>query len=109
MHGLPLSPSTKALVDGYPREIWLGEAGEELVECYTISNMAHGAPIAANDSQGACGAPGAFLLSVGISSSYHIAMFFDIVPAVSSRKPSDASSMDVKPYAASAERVVEDA
>jgi len=30
---------------------------------------------------GACGAPGPFLLSVGISSSYHIAKFFGIAVA----------------------------
>jgi poly(hydroxyalkanoate) depolymerase family esterase len=107
VHGLPLSPSLKARVDGYPREIWLSEAGEELLESYTIPNMAHGTPLATDESEGACGAPGRFLLPVGISSSYHIAKFFGIVPAVSSSKPSVSSSKDVKPYSAPAERVLE--
>ena len=78
VHGLPLSPSMKTRVDGFPREVWTNEAGEELVEAYTITNMAHGAPLAMGHVDGACGAPGPFLLPVGISSSYHIAKFFGI-------------------------------
>jgi poly(hydroxyalkanoate) depolymerase family esterase len=81
VHGLPLHPSFKTRVDGYPREVWLSKAGEELIEAYTISNMAHGTPLAIDESEGACGAPGPFLLPVGISSSYHIAKFFGIARA----------------------------
>ena len=81
VHGLPLPPSLRTRVDGYPREVWLSKAGEELIEAYTISNMAHGTPLAVGDGEGACGAPGPFLLPVGISSSYHIAKFFGIALA----------------------------
>jgi feruloyl esterase len=81
VHGLPLPPSLKTRVDGYPREVWLSKAGEELIEAYTISNMAHGTPLAVGEGEGACGAPGPFLLPVGISSSYHIAKFFGIALA----------------------------
>jgi feruloyl esterase len=81
VHGLPLSPSRNSRVDGFPREVWLSEAGEELIETYTITNMAHGTPLAIGESEGACGAAGPFLLPVGISSSYHIAKFFGIAPA----------------------------
>jgi poly(hydroxyalkanoate) depolymerase family esterase len=101
VHGLPLFPSLKAMVDGYPREVWLSEAGEELLESYTISNMAHGTPLATDESEGACGAPGPFLLPVGISSSYHIAKFFGIVAPVASSNPS------LKPYSVPAEKVLE--
>jgi poly(hydroxyalkanoate) depolymerase family esterase len=107
VHGLSLCPSLKVRVDGYPREIWLSEAGEELLESYTISNMAHGTPLGTGESEGACGAPGPFLLPVGISSSYHIAKFFGIVPYASFSKPSDSSRKDVKPYSAPPERVLE--
>jgi hypothetical protein len=62
--------------------------------------MAHGTPLSTNDSEGACGTPGPFLLPVGISSSYHIAKFFGIATAVSSSK-------DVKPYSAPSEAVLE--
>jgi len=81
VHGLPLSPSMKTRVDGYPREVWINEAGDELIEAYTITNMAHGTPLAIGEAEGACGAPGPFLLPVGISSSYHIAKFFGIAVA----------------------------
>jgi feruloyl esterase len=81
LHGLPISPSAKARVDGFPREVWLNEGGDELIESYTITNMAHGTPLAVGEAEGACGAPGPFLLSVGISSSYHIAKFFGVAVA----------------------------
>ncbi|HUL13997.1 MAG TPA: PHB depolymerase family esterase [Methylococcaceae bacterium] len=81
VHGLPLSPSVKTRVDGYPREVWINGAGDELIEAYTITNMAHGTPLAIGEAEGACGAPGPFLLPVGISSSYHIAKFFGIAVA----------------------------
>ena len=81
IHGLPLPPSVKTRVDGFPREVWIDEAGDELIEAYTITNMAHGTPLAIGEAEGACGAPGPFLLPVGISSSYHIAKFFGIAVA----------------------------
>jgi hypothetical protein len=40
--------------------------------------MAHGTPLAAGDSDDKCGTPGAFLIDVGISSSYHIAKFWGL-------------------------------
>ena len=81
VHGLPFSPSVKTRTDGFPREIWINDAGDELIEAYTIPNMAHGTPIAISEAEGACGAPGPFLLPVGISSTYHIAKFFGIAVA----------------------------
>jgi feruloyl esterase len=81
LHGLPMSPSARTRVDGFPREVWIDEFGDELIESYTIANMAHGTPLAVGEAEGACGAPGPFLLSVGISSSYHIAKFFGITVA----------------------------
>ena len=79
VHGLPLTPSLTTRVDGYPREVWLSKDGEELIESYAISNMAHGTPLATRGDTGeACGTPGPFLLPVGSSSSYHIAKFFGI-------------------------------
>jgi feruloyl esterase len=76
-----LSPSIKTRVDGYPRKVWINEAGDEIIEAYTITNMAHGTPLGIGEAEGACGAPGPFLLPVGISSSYHIAKFFGIAVA----------------------------
>ena len=75
---VPTANSLTPRVDGFPREVWINEAGDELIEAYTITNMPHGTPLAIGEAEGACGAPGPFLLPVGISSSYHIAKFFGI-------------------------------
>jgi feruloyl esterase len=63
------------MVDGYPRQVWRNGAGEDVIESYTITGMAHGTPLATGDGHGAAGA---FLLDVGISSSYHIAKFWGL-------------------------------
>lgn len=82
VHGLPLAASAKAIVDGYPRQVWMNAAGDEAIESYTITNMAHGTPLATGEADHECGAAGPFLLEVGISSSYHIAKFFGIAGGV---------------------------
>jgi feruloyl esterase len=78
VHGLPTDPSLTDAVDGFPRQVWLGPEGQEVIESYTIPSMAHGTPIAAGDDCDQCGAAGAFLLDVGISSSYHIVKFWGL-------------------------------
>jgi feruloyl esterase len=78
LHGLPLTPMSQGKVDGYPRQIWWNDDGKTVIESYTITSMSHGTPlgVAANDER--YGVEGAFLLEVGISSSYHIANFFGL-------------------------------
>ncbi len=76
VHGLPAWPSFEPIVDGYPRQVWVNAAGDDLIESYTIPSMAHGTPLATGAANDQCGAAGPFLLEVGISSSYHIAKFF---------------------------------
>jgi poly(hydroxyalkanoate) depolymerase family esterase len=78
VHGLPSTPTLKDAVDGYPRQVWCNAAGEELIESYTIPRMAHGTPLAVGEANDQCGAAGAFLLDVSISSSYHIAKFWGL-------------------------------
>jgi poly(3-hydroxybutyrate) depolymerase len=78
VHGLDDQPTLTETVDGYPRQVWRNCSGIDLVESYTIPRMAHGTPVAAGDTHDKCGAPGAFLLEVGISSSYHIAKFWGL-------------------------------
>jgi poly(hydroxyalkanoate) depolymerase family esterase len=78
VHGLPLEPSWQEVVSGYPRRIWTNAAGDELIESYSITDMAHGTPLSTSDADGSCGNPAPFLLDVGISSSYHIARFFGL-------------------------------
>jgi feruloyl esterase len=84
IHGLPATPSLQAVVDGYPRQVWVNEAGEEMIESYTIPHMMHGTPLATGNGHDECGAAGPFLLEVGISSSYHIVKFFGLTAHVES-------------------------
>jgi poly(hydroxyalkanoate) depolymerase family esterase len=78
VHGLDAEPTLTETVDGYPRQVWRDRSGRDVIESYTIPKMAHGTPLAAGDSHDKCGVPGAFLLEVGISSSYHIAKFWGL-------------------------------
>jgi len=93
VHGLDDQPTLTETVDGYPRQVWRNRSGVDLVESYTIPKMAHGTPLAAGDSHDQCGVPGAFLLEVGISSSYHIAKFWGLTghPRRVAARPSSAS------------------
>jgi poly(hydroxyalkanoate) depolymerase family esterase len=95
VHGLPLAPSAQAMVDGYPRQVWVDAAGNEIIESYTITNMAHGTPLATGAADDECGAAGPFLLEVGISSSYHIAKFFGLAGSEPRRVASTRSGITV--------------
>jgi feruloyl esterase len=97
IHGLPLQASAKAVVDGYPRQVWRNAAGDEVVESYTITNMAHGTPLATGAADHECGAAGPFLLEVGISSSYHIAKFFGLTGAAVRKASAPREEAAAKP------------
>lgn len=90
LHQLPSSPMSTAKVDGYPRQVWWNAAGETVVESYTITNMAHGTPLGTGESTESYGAQGAYLLDVGISSSYHIAKFFGLTERI--HRPASATA-----------------
>jgi poly(3-hydroxybutyrate) depolymerase len=81
LHGLPIAPAHEVIVDGYPRQVWRNQAGDEVIESYTITHMAHGTPLATGAADDACGVAGPFLIEAGISSSYHIARFFGLTAA----------------------------
>jgi len=105
VHELPVTPTVQGMVDGYPRQVWIDGAGDEVIESYTITTMAHGTPLATGEADHECGAAGPFLLEVGISSSYHIAKFFGITANVR-REPAQFRKMvtaapreDMKPDA----------
>src|ERR1035437_9010508 len=70
--------SRSAMRSRYPRQVWRNPAGKSVIESYTIPAMAHGTPLATGSSDEHVGVPGAFLLDVGISSSYHIAKFWGL-------------------------------
>ena len=92
VHGLPIAPTFQDTVDGYPRQVWRNAQGEDLIESYAIPGMAHGTPLSVGTADDQCGAAGAFLLEVGISSSYHIAKFWGLAQATHK-----AAAKDSKP------------
>jgi feruloyl esterase len=100
VHGLDLAPNSTERVDGYPRQVWRNPAGKSVIESYTIPAMAHGTPLATGPSDQHVGVPGAFLLDVGISSSYHIAKFWGLTKhprAVPIRRNESASIVPAPP------------
>ncbi len=72
LHGLAAAPKRQTSA-GICRDSWRGADGEVKVERITIPGLGHGAPIDGRDSQAA-----PFLIDVGVSSSRHIAAFFDV-------------------------------
>jgi poly(hydroxyalkanoate) depolymerase family esterase len=102
IHGLPLEPSEQALVDGHPHQVWRDETGDERIEFYAITRMAHGTPLATGQADQECGTAGPFLLDVGISSSYHIARFFGLADAGNISRPNRDPAMTLPPTNATA-------
>lgn len=78
VHGLRAGPSRSDVVDGYPRRSWTDAAGNDVIEEYVITGMAHGTPLAVGNDENNYGAAGPYLLDVGISSSYRIAAFWGL-------------------------------
>jgi poly(hydroxyalkanoate) depolymerase family esterase len=82
VQGLPPQPTLEETVDGYPRQVWRNEAGQDVIESFTITSMAHGTPLATGDGENAYGSAGPFLLDVGISSTYRIAKFWGLTDGI---------------------------
>jgi len=94
LHGLDLQPTIQMTVDGYPRRVWQGAAGEELIESYTITGMSHGAALDPGAEPHQCGTAAPFFNAVGISSTHRIADFWGLLaerPA-SARDPAAAKA-----------------
>ena len=85
LHGVG-APDATERVDGQLRRVWRDATGRAVIEEYAIAGMGHGTPLATS-GDGACGVPGPHMLDVGISSTYRIAAFWGIVPAVAPPLP----------------------
>jgi len=83
------------VIDGYPHQVWWNSDGKTVVESFTITGMAHGTPLGLAENEERYGLEGAFLLEVGISSSYHIAKFFGLIGSIHKAKsvPTDIKSV----------------
>jgi poly(hydroxyalkanoate) depolymerase family esterase len=80
VHGLGPQPDRTEMVESYPRRVWLGKGGEELIEQYAITGMAHGTPLNPGTGEGESGEAGAHMIDAHISSTDRIAAFFGIAP-----------------------------
>jgi hypothetical protein len=90
------------VVDGYSRRLWR-KAGETVVEAFSIVGMGHGVPLATSADAQSCGAPGQFLLDVGISSTYHIARFFGLADEKPAKHEQAAAWSDIEGLVAATE------
>ncbi|MFT4277422.1 MAG: PHB depolymerase family esterase [Rhodopseudomonas sp.] len=82
LHRLSDTAAVQNKVDGYPHRAWRNSSGETVVESYSITGMDHGTPLGTGAGEERYGVAGAYLLDVGISSSYHIAQFFGLTGRV---------------------------
>lgn len=79
VHGLDTKPTIEMRVDGYPRRVWQGADGEELIESYTITGMSHGAALDPGPEPHQCGTAAPFFNAVGISFTHRIADFWGLL------------------------------
>lgn len=92
VHGVGISPTRVETVDGQTRQVWCDGGGRELIEKYSVAGMGHGTPLKTAGDDG-LGRAGTFMLDVGISSTRHIARFWDLAkPAMRGGAKKDAAS-----------------
>ena len=80
LSGLKVTPDRTELVDGHPHRVWLGADRRIAIEDYRITGMGHGTPLDTQGERG-CGVGGAFMLDVGISSTWHMANRWELIGA----------------------------
>jgi poly(hydroxyalkanoate) depolymerase family esterase len=80
IHKVEGPPTRVDKVDGFPRQVWCDADERVVIEEYIIGKMGHGTPISAGGDEG-LGEEGEYMLEVGISSTRHIADFWDLTPA----------------------------
>jgi hypothetical protein len=84
VHHVGEMPTHSELIDGFPHRAWCDVDGRILIEEYSITGMGHGTPIATKPPTN-YGAAAPFMLDVGISSTFHIARSWGLVPAEDGR------------------------
>jgi poly(hydroxyalkanoate) depolymerase family esterase len=80
VHRLKALPSATTSSNGHSLCIWHDPNGKVLVETHVIAGMGHGLPVDQKAGDGR-GIAGPFMIDVGISSTLHIAQFWQLVPA----------------------------
>ncbi len=92
VHGLADAGSDTDTVDGASRRRWRDGTGKVVIEDYRIPAMGHGTPLKV-DGNDSWGASGPHMLDVGISSTHHIATFWNLVGKEGDRQPADYKPM----------------
>jgi len=88
VHELDGAPE-RSQVGRHSRQVWTDGAGEPVIEINLVGGMGHGTPLGGDG----LGAPGPYMLDVGISSTQEIARFWGIAETetgASERLPRDA-------------------
>lgn len=109
VHALPVHATAQHSAGAHHLREWRDEMGELRIEEHVIAGMDHGAPLSRGDG---VGAPGAFMLNVGVSSTLEIARFFGLVGAgVERTEPlaQESAHSDVYSVAASVEKTIAEA
>jgi poly(hydroxyalkanoate) depolymerase family esterase len=92
VHGLDAAPSFSRSSGALTRHVWSDPAGDPVLEVNMIAGMGHGTPLAPG-----LGAPGPYMLDVGISSTRAIAEFWGIAEAHEGVRAAPAPSRTVLP------------
>ncbi|WP_375397166.1 alpha/beta hydrolase family esterase [uncultured Sphingomonas sp.] len=98
LHGAGIAPDRDEMVDGVRHRAWRDRAGRDAIQDYRIDRMGHGTPLGTAGTT-ACGSPGAYMLDVGISSTWHIAAdwgLIDDIQAAVTRTPPATPAMPVQ-------------
>lgn len=77
VHQIEQQPTHSSTDGRHGRTVWCDAAGAPVMEINTIAGMGHGTPI---DPE-SLGAPGPYMLDVGISSTQEIALFWGLLDA----------------------------
>lgn len=92
VHSLGDRPTRTEKVDGQTRKVWSDGKGRDVVETYTIARMGHGTPLKTSGEDG-LGRAAPFMLDIGISSTRHIAGFWELTkPEVRRKAKAEAAA-----------------
>lgn len=93
VHGLAERPDRSRSSGVLETRVWCDPSGEAVIEMNVIAGMGHGTPLAPG-----LGAPGPYMLDVGVSSTRAVACFWGIADAADERTAAPARSRSVVPF-----------
>lgn len=93
VHGLDEEPTFSRASGALAKHVWSDIEGDAVLEINMIAGMGHGTPLAPG-----LGAPGPFMLDVGVSSTRAIADFWGIAQARTDSRTASAQPRSVVPY-----------